>query len=602
MSGSVISRLFNRTKDKIHRLAGGYISVRYKLLLLFLSFFLLSTTIITSVVFYFMSDMVKRNASNLNTNLVSHISDNIGFILDDVYDTSMSLLTNDDLITLLQSNQPESYEMIQLRRVIYRTIAERLMRSSCIDSVEVIGENGIGISMDKYYADSFKDHGQITYAKNLLDNTDWTPEGQLGYFFNSRERLSFLRVLRSNNNLSHLLGSLFIHMKIESLDKVYQNRLFYDNSAIYIVNGSGLIITSNRKNTIDSMLDPRIFQNIYTRPLEKYFEIYDEERPAVVFSKKIDNYDWYIINIVNIGEMLRENSVTWQFLILTIVFCSIGSILMVVLYIKRILGPLIDIAKAMKEIERENYAIRVSAYKNDEIGNIAKSFNHMAHKLTELIKMVYAFELKQREAQIIGLRSQMNPHFLYNMLDVIVWKSRAEHANATAEIARKLSFYLRKSITESKTLVTIRDELEHLTYYINLQKIRLADSVEFDIFVQPGCEEMMTIESVLQPLVENSINHGIISSSGVGRITVRIVTDETLLLIEVEDDGVVDIDPAELENLMNDNSSSQRGFAIKNINDRIHLLFGESYHLSYERTADGLTIARILQPIILGPI
>jgi two-component system sensor histidine kinase YesM len=409
-------------------------------------------------------------------------------------------------------------------------------------------------------------------------------------------------VLRNNNNLSHLLGILFIHIQTGSLDRVYKNRLFYDNSALYIVNGSGLILTSNQKGFIDSTFVPQIFQDVYTRPLEKYFEINRTGQPAMVFFQKLNNYDWYIINIVNVEEMLRENEVTWQFLILTIACCSIGSILVVVLYIKRILDPLSDIAEAMKEIERENYAVRISVYKNDEIGNIAKNFNHMAQKLTELIKMVYAFELKQWDSQIIELRSQMNPHFLYNMLDVIVWKSRAEQANATAEIARELSFYLRKSIAESKTLITIREELEHLSYYINLQKIRLEDSIEFDIYVQPGCEEMMTIESVLQPLVENSINHGIIANSGVGRITVRIVTDETILVIEVEDDGIIDIDPMELENLINDSVPSQRGFAIKNINDRIRLLYGEGYCLYYERTTDGLTIARILQPIIIGPI
>lgn len=256
-----------------------------------------------------------------------------------------------------------------------------------------------------------------------------------------------------------------------------------------------------------------------------------------------------------------------------------------------------EVSHAMGEIEKEHYTIQIANYRNDEIGNMTKSFNHMARKLNDLIKQVYSFEIKQRDMQITTLRSQMNPHFLYNMLDVIVWKSRAEQAYDTAEFTRELSLYLRKSISGSKTFSTVRDEALHLVTYINLQKNRLGDSIEFSIEIEEDSKAYLTIESVLQPLVENAINHGILEGSGVGSVVVRIGVEEKVLVIEVEDDGSNEPDIEDLERVMNIESGDSRGFAIRNINSRIKLLFGPEWGLCFHRTSDGLTIAKVRQPV-----
>jgi two-component system sensor histidine kinase YesM len=232
---------------------------------------------------------------------------------------------------------------------------------------------------------------------------------------------------------------------------------------------------------------------------------------------------------------------------------------------------------------------------------MAKSFNHMAQKLNDLIKQVYGFEIKQRDMQITALRSQMNPHFLYNMLDVIVWKSRAEQAFATAEFTRELSLYLRKSISRSKTFNTIRDEALRLATYINLQKSRLGDSVEFTVEIEESSQACLTVESVLQPLVENSINHGILKGSGVGYVAIRISVEGNTLVIEVEDDGSNEPDIKDIERIMNTENGDDRGFAIRNINSRIQLLFGPEWGLRFQRTGDGLTIARVEQPVRTAP-
>jgi two-component system sensor histidine kinase YesM len=266
-------------------------------------------------------------------------------------------------------------------------------------------------------------------------------------------------------------------------------------------------------------------------------------------------------------------------------------------YLKRMLNPLVEVSHAMGEIEKEHYTIQIANYRNDEIGNMTKSFNHMARKLNDLIKQVYSFEIKQRDMQITTLRSQMNPHFLYNMLDVIVWKSRAEQAYDTAEFTRELSLYLRKSISGSKTFSTVRDEALHLVTYINLQKNRLGDSIEFSIEIEEDSKAYLTIESVLQPLVENAINHGILEGSGVGSVVVRIGVEEKVLVIEVEDDGSNEPDIEDLERVMNIESGDSRGFAIRNINSRIKLLFGPEWGLCFHRTSDGLTIAKVRQPV-----
>jgi two-component system sensor histidine kinase YesM len=587
---------------KIFRNPGGaYISIRYKLLAVFFIFFFLATSIITSVVFLFISNMVKRNVSTSNANLISYISDNISFLLNEVKDTSMFFLTNETLISLLEASDPKSLDFIKKQDEVYRSLINRMVSgNSSIESVEILGNNGVNISWNKYYADAVKYENQTESAKNLIGSGDWTPDGQLGYFLNAGGRLSFLRVLRANTNLSHVLGYLVIHLRTNRIDDIYKDRLFYESSVLYIVDANNLIITSNAKKNSENFLDVPLSSYFDNESEDDesggYFEIRREQKKSILFYRKLSACDWYVVNVVPLELLLREYSVSARYLVMVIVFCSLFSILLVMFYLKRMLKPLVEVSHAMEEIEKEHYTIQIANYKNDEIGNMAKSFNHMAQKLNDLIKQVYGFEIRQRDMQITTLRSQMNPHFLYNMLDVIVWKSRAEQACDTAEFTRELSLYLRKSISRSKTFGTIRDEALHLATYINLQKTRLGDSIEFVIEIEENSKTCLTIESVLQPLVENAINHGILEGSGVGSVAVRIGVEGKVLVIEVEDDGSNEPDIEDLEEIMNTENKDGRGFAIRNINSRIKLLFGPEWGLHFHRTPDGLTIARVRQP------
>lgn len=534
-------------------------------------------------------------------NLLSHIGDNVVFILNDVQATSMDLLTDRDLITLLQSPDPNSREMMTKRDDVYSYIVNRIiLGSSYIDSIEVLGNNGTNISMDKYYASSFEDEGRIEKAKNLLGSADWTPEGQLGYFLNTREGITFLRIVRSSENLSQTLGSLLIHLRPQWIKEIYEDGLLYENSDLYIVDGNDFVISSNRSEAVGENFDEKLVTMIHSNPGKSYAEISQDGKAAMLFYQKVGTYDWYIVNVVAVKELLSDSSKTWMLLIGMVILCSIVSILMIVLYLKKVLEPLSDVSKAMKEIEKENYAIQIEGYQNDEIGAIAVNFNHMAQKLDELIKQVYSFKIKQRDAQITALRSQMNPHFLYNVLDMIVWKSRSEGAVETAEITREFSVYMRNSISDTKDIVFVEEEIKHLQHYINLQKIQTEDLVEFVVSVEKETEKCMIIGNILQPLVENALNYGIAENGGVGRIEVRVMKKDDILMIEVEDDGNEDLDVEELHRLMQQPESGMRGFAIKNINDRVQLMFGVKYGLEYERTDDGLTIARIRQPFILN--
>jgi two-component system sensor histidine kinase YesM len=243
---------------------GAYISIRYKLLAVFFIFFFLATSMITSVVFLFISGMVKRNVSTSNASLISYISDNISFLLNEVKDTSMFFLTNETLVSLLEASDPKNLDLIKKQDEVYRSLINRMVSgNSSIESIEILGNNGVNISWNKYYADMVKYENHTRSAKNLIGSGDWTPDGQLGYFLNDGGRLSFLRVLRANTNLSNVLGYLMIHLRTSRIDDIYKDRLFYENSVLYIVDANNLIITSNMKKNSE------IFFNIQ---LSSYFD------------------------------------------------------------------------------------------------------------------------------------------------------------------------------------------------------------------------------------------------------------------------------------------------------------------------------------------
>ena len=247
----------------------------------------------------------------------------------------------------------------------------------------------------------------------------------------------------------------------------------------------------------------------------------------------------------------------------------------------------------MAKVEYGDFDAVINTQDKDEIGDLIHSFNSMTTQIKNLITQVYEGRISQKESEMRALRAQINPHFLYNSLSLINWKAIEYEQEDISEITLALSNYYRTSLNKGKNILSFEQELSNMQSYLKIQQIMHDNS--FDVVINVS-EEVMPCESlnlILQPLVENAIDHGIdllTDRKGIITVEARMQTDEEgkkLVCVTVSDNGV-GMDKETAQNFL---TVQSKGYGARNVNDRIRLYYGESYHLEVQSIPDeGTTI------------
>ena len=578
----------------------GFFSLRYKMILLYLCCFVVPMVLVMLITYSVVSDIVKDKAGMSNYSLLSKIGDNISYVLKNIHGISMLLLVDNSINQMLNSQPGYTAAAIESEFAAQRVLVNYINTSNFISDIEVVGKNGIWISVNQVYVNKdyiSENNGQAII--NLLNNSRWMPDGQLGYYCNVRGRsVIFIRSIRDIDYGARDMGLVKINVPENVLYSTYADKYVDSKSTLFLIDENGTIISSTIRNAMGNAFDAGLTDKIRKNPDEKYVEVRYDGKKSLMYHYSIAKYNWKIIELVPIREMLSDNIVIGRTIILVTAVFSLFGILIIVLYLKRALSPLKKISDSMKEIEKENYSIVISVDSNDEIGLLSNRFNRMAQKLDQLIKLVYSFEIKQADAQLQFLRSQINPHFLYNTLDTIYWKSKLENNNSeAAEMIKALAEYFRKSMKRTNETILVRDELELVKNYVFIQNKRFEDKISFSITADQSVMECKTIDFILQPLVENAIIHGIDKNGGIGEVSISVRAEDGSLVMEVEDDGC-GIELEAVNKLMESpDKCNNRGMAIKNINDRIKLLYGERYGLFFALREGEGTVVKAIQPL-----
>lgn len=254
----------------------------------------------------------------------------------------------------------------------------------------------------------------------------------------------------------------------------------------------------------------------------------------------------------------------------------------------------------------------------DEIGELVHAYNSMAQHLQQLLeeRQIHIQQLEQeklradieqqlkRKAELQALQAQINPHFLYNTLDSIRWKAEMAGAADVSQMTASLATLFRISLSKGREIIPIRDELLHVESYLKIQKTRYRDRMNYTIDVEPELLELYMVKLLLQPLVENAIEHGIKESDHSGKVSIRGYAQGNRVIFQVTDDGL-GIPEAHLRILqreLQENSVLERdGYGIFNVNERIRLYFGAEYGLTLESQWQSGTVATLTLPQITLP-
>jgi len=264
-----------------------------------------------------------------------------------------------------------------------------------------------------------------------------------------------------------------------------------------------------------------------------------------------------------------------------IVACILISMLASVIFSKLIVRDIEKLQQNMKSVEEGDMTIRVKSDAADEIGDLIRGFGSMIEKINHLINEVYEGKLLQKQYEMRALQAQINPHFLYNSLSLINWKALEAGKEDISKLTLALSSFYRTSLNRGNNVLTIKQELENMNSYLEIQSCMHDDSFDVILDIQEEILSYQTLNLLLQPLVENAIEHGIDlleDRKGLIRITGRM--DEERIYLCVEDNGV-GIDPELLASIL---EFRTRGYGVRNVNERIKLFYGEEYKLRIEST------------------
>ena len=302
-----------------------------------------------------------------------------------------------------------------------------------------------------------------------------------------------------------------------------------------------------------------------------------------------DNRIWRLETWINKDEAYASIYLIFKILALELMVLLVISVCMVIYLSGRITRPISDIRSAMKQIGKGNMEAEVPVSGEDEIGQLAATMNRMSKKIGELVERIRREETNQRLLELKAMQYQINPHFLYNTLDSISMFARKNHDEQCEELVIALSDFFRISLSHGQEFVTLEKEVEYAECYLEIQNIRFPEQITWDVTVEEGLKEIKIMKFILQPLVENSIYHGIRDAGRKGHIQISAYRDAGGLVLCVRDDGIGML-PQELTELMADLESEEirekdiheGGFGLKNVHQRLKLMYGEKSGLQIQ--------------------
>lgn len=261
--------------------------------------------------------------------------------------------------------------------------------------------------------------------------------------------------------------------------------------------------------------------------------------------------------------------------------------------------PLRKLNEVTQQVAKGNLEVRSDVQTGDEVGVLSDSLNTMIDKINELLEQVTKEQVRLRKAEFELLQSQINPHFLYNTLDAIIWLAESGEQKKVVSMVGSLSEFFRTSLNRGKEIVHVKEELQHVRSYLEIQQVRYQDILKYEICVPEELGRYMIPKITIQPLVENALYHGIKNKRGSGKIEIRGRKEENNLVIEIEDDGI----GISKERLWQVKDGIQRKiltgkdiYGLYNVNERIRLNFGEEYGIDIQSIYGEGTLVRVLLP------
>ncbi|MGE5598287.1 MAG: sensor histidine kinase, partial [Bacteroidota bacterium] len=518
------------------------------------------------------------------------------------------ILSNNTIQTLLKKSYSASPSMEKSND---KNIVESFLLAEPTNLLYavIVGENGViydngstGLSNTWNYVPIVYQQIIATraYKKCLTSegNNLWLATNEDIRRLNHRPYLYLCRTLIEVGGRFRKLGQLIIQMPLTELDEVF-GRIKLENGEYYAIiadDGRYLYHTAEQK-LIGAPAAKNILQ-IMAGQAEGYRIVTEGREKWLVTYANFGGNGWNVLHLLPMKVIAANAGKVRNYILLILLLTLIISLPLLVFLSGDISRPIRKLKSTVEQFGNGNLAARAVTDRMDEIGHLQASFNTMADEITNLLEK-NAIEHKQRRLlELNMIEYQINPHFLYNVLDSINWMAQKAGNEDIEEMVSALAKFLRVGLSKGKELYKIRDELEHVRQYLLINKIRFKNSFCFEILAEPEVLDYSTIKIILQPIVENAIKYGITKTGTAGLITVTAEKEADAILFTVRDNGpgipqdrLQAIQHVLAQHAPIDEDSSN-GFGLFNVSQRVWLHFGEGYGVTIDsRAGSGTTVS-----------
>lgn len=386
---------------------------------------------------------------------------------------------------------------------------------------------------------------------------------------------------------------LLIEMAYQGLEEVLDEVTLGNGGYIYLMDSNGDIIWHPKFELIASgrVKENNLVAAGYDDGSRE--EVFNGTRQTVV-TKTVGYTGWKLVGVIK-GTGISLNMLKTRLFIVFVILLIIFIVILINSYISfRVTNPIRELEKSVKALEEGNLDADIYMGGSYEVQHLGKSVQDMKFRIKGLMQDIVSEHEEKRKSEFDSLQAQINPHFLYNTLDIIVWQIENEKQSEAVHTVTALARFFRLSLGKGKNIVTVRDEIDHVKNYLMIQHMRFKNKFDYEFDIAEDVLELPSLKLMLQPLVENAIYHGMEFMDGDGMITVKAWRKEDELYLSVADNGL-GMTEDKVEMILTGKSTSGNGrgsgIGVKNVNERIKLYFGEAYGLTIDSEPDeGTTV------------
>lgn len=532
-----------------------------QLSLFFLGAGLTVILLLSGAVYWFASNLLMSETISKTHDLLEMSGANIGTYIARVKGESNVFAGSPSLRQYLSGDEES------LRTGLLSQIDTLLQNDSSIKSIVVVSKDGRILSNEKNLdmsvsSDMMKEDW---YIESIHNTMPVLTGARMQSFSSDKDNWVISVSTEITGDSGDNLGVLLMDMEYSVIEDHLRSLDLGREGYVFLLNGKGEPVY--HKDT-SYFSDPD--KQAQLLEIQSAGDGYDKASNLLTYQTQIEKTGWTMVGVVSLDTLKMLERQLFEAVLLTGGLLFIAVLLIGILFTRRLSTPMADLERGMNEIEK---LAEVRVRKNGfyEVELLAGNYNRMIHRIRVLMDEISDKEKTLRHAELNALVSQINPHFLYNTLDTIVWMAEFNDSSRVIALTKSLAAFFRLSLSGGRELITVEDELEHVRQYLYIQKERYGDKLNYTIHAPEEVLDYTVPKIILQPIAENSIYHGIKPLDGPGQITITVQEEGEKLIFTVSDNGAGYRPDAA------DNTSRPGKVGLKNVDERLKLYYGPGY-------------------------